>query len=374
MDIKFVDIVRQYNHYQSEIMNAIELVLNKGNFILGEEVEQFEDSFKDFIGCKYAVGVDSGTSALLLSISALNLKNGDEVITVPNTFISTAYSISECGASVKFVDVDEATQLMDVEQLEKSITSNTKALIPVHLFGQMVNMENILRIAKKYNLYIIEDVCQSHGAEQNGIKAGSIGDLGCFSFYPGKNLGAFGDAGMITTNNKELYEKLLLLRNYGSIQKYFHEIKGKNARLDTIQAAVLSVKLKYLNECNLIRNKIAAKYSQELQNVGDIILPVILENNFSVFHIYCIRTKKRDELKEFLLKYNIPSIIHYPVPIHLQKAYSELNHKKNDFPVSEKLADEIISLPIHPEMYDDEIYYIIQTIKKFFTNKINLPL
>ena len=249
MKIKFVDLNRQHDLYKDELLQAITAVLDKGDFILGDAVKEFEKSFSDYIGCQYAVGVDSGSSALSLALKVIDIGNGDEVITVSNTFISTAYAISDCGGKPVFVDVEEQTQLMDISMVESAVTSKTKAIIPVHLFGQMVDMNSLMGIAKKHNILVIEDACQAHGASQNGKKAGSIGDLACFSFYPGKNLGAFGDAGMVTTSNKAYYEKLMLLRNNGSIKKYYHKLKGRNARLDNIQAAVLKVKMESLDVC-----------------------------------------------------------------------------------------------------------------------------
>lgn len=366
MKIQFVDIQRQYRSYKGELLAAIERVLENGNFILGNEVQQFEKNFAAYNGCKYAIGVDSGTSALELSVLAIGINESDEVITVPNSFISTAYSISETGANVKFVDVDERTQLMNISLIENKITKKTKAIIPVHLCGQMVNMSGLLEIANRYNLKVVEDACQAHGALQNGKRAGTIGDLGCFSFYPGKNLGAYGDAGAITTNDELLYNKLILLRNYGSSKKYYHEFKGKNARLDTIQAAVLNVKLKYLEAWNKRRNELAQLYIKGLQNVGDLILPFIEKGNFSNFHLFPVRTKKRDLLFDFLTKQDIQVVIHYPIPIHLQNAYSELKLKRSVFPVTEMLADESVSLPIHPEMTEGEVDFVVTKIREFF--------
>lgn len=368
MEIRFVDIQRQYRKYKDELLGAIENVLEKGNFILGDEVGQFEKDFAAYIGCKYAIGVDSGTSALELSMLALNVGKNDDVITVPNSFISTAFAISEAGAKVIFVDVDEKTQLMDVTQLENAVTKDTKAIIPVHLCGQMVNMTHVTEIAQKYNLKIIEDACQAHGAIQNDKKAGTFGNLGCFSFYPGKNLGAYGDAGAITTNDEMLYNKIILLRNYGSHKKYYHEFRGKNARLDTLQAAILKVKLKYLDAWNQRRTEVAKIYMQELKNVGDLILPFVEKYNYSVFHLFPVRTKKRDELFDFLTQNGIQVVIHYPVPIHLQNAYKGLNLKKGSYPVTEKLAKEVISLPIHPDLTNEETLLIADKVREFFKN------
>jgi dTDP-4-amino-4,6-dideoxygalactose transaminase len=366
MKIKFVDLNRQHNLYKDELLQAITAVLDKGDFILGDFVKEFEKSFSDYIGCQYAVGVDSGSSALSLALKTIDIGNGDEVITVPNTFISTAYAISDCGGKPVFVDVEEQTQLMDISLVESAVTSKTKAIIPVHLFGQMVDMNSLMKIAKKHNLFVIEDSCQAHGASQNGKKAGSIGDLACFSFYPGKNLGAFGDGGMITTSKKLYYEKLMLLRNNGSIKKYYHKLKGRNARLDNIQAAVLKVKMKYLDEWNQKRKRIADKYSQSLNEVGDLILPAIKEENKSAHHLYVVRTKYRDELYDYLNSNGIETIIHYPIPIHLQESYSELQLTSGSFPITELLANEILSVPIHPHLTNQDLRYIINSMKKYF--------
>ncbi len=366
MKIKFVDLNRQHDLYKDELLQAITAVLDKGDFILGDAVKEFEKSFSDYIGCQYAVGVDSGSSALSLALKTIDIRNGDEVITVPNTFISTAYAISDCGGKPVFVDVEERTQLMDISMVESAVTSKTKAIIPVHLFGQMVDMNSLMKIAKKHNLFVIEDSCQAHGASQNGKKAGSIGDLACFSFYPGKNLGAFGDAGMVTTSNKAYYEKLMLLRNNGSIKKYYHKLKGRNARLDNIQAAVLKVKMEYLNEWNQKRKRIADMYSQSFNEVGDLKLPTIKEGNKSAYHLYVVRTKFRDELFDYLYSRGIETIIHYPIPIHLQEAYTDLLLKRDSFPITEMLANEILSLPLHPELLNEDIDYIISKVKGYF--------
>jgi len=366
MKIKFVDLNRQHNLYKDELLQAITAVLDKGDFILGDFVKEFEKSFSDYIGCQYAVGVDSGSSALSLALKTIDIRNGDEVITVPNTFISTAYAISDCGGKPVFVDVEEQTQLMDISLVESAVTSKTKAIIPVHLFGQMVDMNSLMKIAKKHNLFVIEDSCQAHGASQNGKKAGSIGDLACFSFYPGKNLGAFGDGGMITTSKKLYYERLMLLRNNGSIKKYYHKLKGRNARLDNIQAAVLKVKMKYLDEWNQKRKRIADKYSQSFNEVGDLILPAIKEENKSAHHLYVVRTKYRDELYDYLNSNGIETIIHYPIPIHLQESYSELQLTSGSFPITELLANEILSVPIHPHLTNQDLRYIINSMKKYF--------
>ncbi|MCH8905366.1 MAG: DegT/DnrJ/EryC1/StrS family aminotransferase, partial [Bacteroidetes bacterium] len=305
--------------------------------------------------------------ALVLALKALGVKEGDEVITVPNTFISTVYAISECKAKPVFVDVVEDTQLLDISQLRDVISSKTRAIIPVHLAGQMVDMDPILEIAKEHNIAVVEDACQAHGALQDGVKAGAIGDLGCFSFYPGKNLGAYGDAGMITTNNKKYYDWLMKFRNYGSGKKYYHEFIGRNARMDTVQAAVLNVKLPYLEVWIKKRNQVANKYLEGLANVGDIVLPTVEANNFSAYHLFMIRTQKRNDLFSYLNEQGVQTIIHFPIPIHLQTAYADLKLPEGSFHVAERLANEILSLPMHPNLLDEEIEYVIDTVRQFFT-------
>ncbi|MBL4752390.1 MAG: DegT/DnrJ/EryC1/StrS family aminotransferase [Flavobacteriales bacterium] len=366
IDIKFVDLSRQYEGISEEIDNAIRDVLQRGDYILGEAVGKFEAQFSRYIGCDYSVGVSSGTDALNLAIKALDIGTGDEVITVPNTFVSTAYAISEAGAHPVFVDVDEATQLMDPSLLEDRITERTKAIIPVHLFGQIADMSAISDIATKYDLHIVEDACQAHGATQNDKKAGSMGKLGCFSFYPSKNLGALGDAGMITTSDRELYEKLILLRNYGAQTKNHHVVRGYNARLDNLQAAVLNVKLKYLESWKARRNEIHKAYVTALTGVGDLKLPTTVPGNISACHLFVIRTNSREGLADFLTSKRVPTIIHYPVPIHLQDVYRNLKLKEGAYPVAEMLANDILSLPIHPEMTYEEVDWVSSQVQNYF--------
>jgi len=366
LDIKFVDLRKQYIEYEEELQDAIKEVLVKGDFILGKAVSEFESAFSKYIGCDHAVGVDSGSSALVLALKAIGIGEGDEVITVPNTYISTVYAISECRAEVVFVDVVEQTQLMDVRLLQDAITPKTKAIIPVHLAGQMVDMKPLMEIAKENNIAVVEDACQAHGAMQDGVMAGAVGDLACFSFYPGKNLGAYGDAGMLTTNNKEYYNWLMKYRNYGSEKKYYYQFIGRNARLDTIQAAVLLVKFKHLEAWNKKRKEVATSYLQGLKDVGDIRIPKVEPNNSPAFHLFMIRTKERDELFNYLNDKGIQCIIHFPIPVHLQRAYEHLGYKEGAFPVVEKLAKEILSLPLHPNLTPEEIDYIIDTTKKFY--------
>ncbi len=365
MKINFVDLKKQYEGIDTEIDAAIKNVLNSSQFILGKECEMFEKAFADFICVKYAVGVDNGSSALELGLRALGIGTGDEVITPVNSYIASSSCISTVGAKPVLVDCLEDTFNIDVQKIEKVITKNTKAIMPVHLFGQVANMETILQIARKYKLYIIEDACQSHGASFNGKMAGSFGDIAAFSFYPGKNLGAYGDAGMVVTKHKGLAEKIKMLRNYGQKEKYKHFILGGNRRLDNIQAAILRVKLKKLKAWNAKRLRNAKKYNKYLK-ITPVITPKIFPSYNHIFHLYVIRTIERDRLAQFLAEKGISTQMHYPIPIHLQPLYKDLGYKRGDFPVAEKLANEILSLPMFPELKENEIKYICQAIRAFY--------
>ncbi len=369
--IEFVDLKRQYKLIKREIDVAIKRVLNNSNFILGKEVEDFEKKLAQFCGVKYAVGLNSGTDALSLSLKSLGIRKGDEVITTPFTFIATAEVIADLGAKPVFVDINPRTFNINSSKIEKAITRKTRAILPVHLFGQMADMSEIMKIAKKYKLYIIEDAAQAIGAEYKGKKAGSIGDLGCFSFFPAKNLGAYGDGGMVITNNKKLAEKIRLLRNHGSSskEKYLNLILGTSSRLDAFQAAILRVKLKYLPKWNKKRNEIAKHYNKLLKGVGDILTPFYLQNRTHIFHQYTIRTKKRTALREYLKEKGIPTMIYYPLSLYLQPAFKYLGYKIGDFPEVEKAAEEVLSLPIYPELSKSEQDYIIQRIKEFYNEK-----
>lgn len=361
--IPFIDLKREYAEIGEEIDKAIQRVLDKQWFLLGEELEKFEQEFSNYIVVKHAIGVQSGSDALFLAIKALGIGSGNEVITVSHTFISTVDAIVRNGAKPVFVDIDPETYTMDVSQIEDKITKKTKAIIPVHLYGHPVDMDPIMEIAKKYKLFVIEDACQAHGAEYKGKKVGSIGDLGCFSFYPSKNLGAYGDGGMIVTNDEELSKKLSMLRNYGQSKKYYHDFIGVNSRLDEIQAAILRVKLKHLDEWNEKRKSIAKLYNELLKD-SNVILPI--EKNYAkhVYHLYVIRSKNRDKLQQYLLEKGIQTQIHYPVPVHRQKAYLNLGYNVN-LPVTEKISNEILSLPMYPWMKEEEVVNIAEVIKAF---------
>ena len=360
--IPLVDLEREYTEISGEIREAMGRVLKSGWFILREEVRRFEEEFSTYIGAKYGIGVNSGSDALYLALQALGIGSGDEVITVSHTFVSTVDAIVRNGAKPVFVDVDADTYCIGVTKIEQLITNRTKAILPVHFYGHPADMQPIMEIARKYKLIVIEDACQAHGAEYKGNKAGSIGDIGCFSFYPVKNLGSYGDGGIAVTDDKELAIKLRMLRNYGQSKKYYHDFVGVNSRLDELQAAVLRVKLKHLNEWNEKRRKAAKIYDQLLRDAG-VIIPVEKKYAKHVYHLYVIRDKKRDRLQQHLLANGIQTQIHYPIPVHKQKAYAELGHAAK-LPVTERICNEILSLPMHPFFREDEIHAIVERCKE----------
>lgn len=368
MNVPFVDLKRQYSSIKKEIDESVQDVIDKTAFIMGEKVKNFEDNFAKFCRVKHAIGVSSGTSALHLALLGAGIKAGDEVITVPNTFIATAEAVSHAGAEVKFSDVYAKTYNIDVSKVR--ITDKTKAIIPVHLYGQMAEMDALMDFAESHNLKIIEDSAQAHGAEHKGKRSGSMGDVGCFSFYPGKNLGAYGDAGMVTTNDDEIAEKIRALRDHGRSEKYVHKVVGFNHRIDALQCAILNVKLKHLNAWTDARRKNAELYNKLLSGVEGIITPVEKEYNKHVYHLYVIRTKNRDELQKHLKSHGISTGIHYPIPLHLQPAYSFLNYKKGDFPITEKHSKEVLSLPMFAELTKEEIEYVCEKTREFFYGKI----
>jgi dTDP-4-amino-4,6-dideoxygalactose transaminase len=364
MNIPVFDLKRQYENLKTEIDNAFKSVLENGIFVLGENVKRFEEEFAEYLGAGFAVGVGSGTEALHLSLKACDIGYGDEVITVPNTAVPTISAISFAGAKPVFVDITPDTYTMDLRKVEERITDKTKAILPVHLYGHSTEMEQIMKLAKAHDLRVIEDACQAHGAKYNSKNAGTIGDMGCFSFYPTKNLGAYGDGGMVVTNNEELYKKLIMLRNYGEVKKFTSKIEGFNSRLDEIQSAVLRVKLKYLDEWTNKRREIATMYHQLLYN-SNVQLPCERQWAKHVYHLFVIRVNKRDALKDYLHERGVGTQIHYPIPIHLQDAYKKLGHKAGDFPISERNAEEILSLPIYPELTTEEIEAVAGLITEF---------
>jgi dTDP-4-amino-4,6-dideoxygalactose transaminase len=364
MQIPFVDLKAQYRSISTEINKVVQTVMDNTNFILGKEVQQFESDFADFCNVKFCIGVGSGTEALHLAVRALGIGAGDEVITAANTYIATALGISFAGATPVLVDINAASYNIDVNRIEKAITKKTKAIIPVHLCGQPADMDPILEIARKYDLKVIEDAAQAHGAEYKGKRCGSMGNINCFSFYPGKNLGAYGDGGAITTNDPALAEQALLLRNYGQKVKYHHQLKGYNCRLDTIQAAILGVKLRHLQQWNEKRREHAALYN-ELFKDTPVVAPQEMSYARHVYHIYMIRVKERDGLQDYLNGKGVATVIHYPIPIHLQEAYEDLGYKEGSFSTAEKHAKEIVSLPMFGELTDEQIHYVVDRVKDF---------
>lgn len=365
--IPFVDLKKQYDSIRREVGAGIQGVLDNANFILGEPVAQFEAEFAGFCGTGHCIGVASGTDALHLALRAIEAGDGDEVITAANTFVATVLAISYVGARPVLVDADPATFLMDLERLEAAITPRTKAIIPVHLYGRMLDMERLRTIAKRHNVAVVEDACQAHGARWRGRKAGSLGTLGCFSFYPGKNLGAYGDGGAIVMSDESLYERLKMMRNYGSSRKYHHDFIGYNSRLDSIQAAVLSAKLERLDAWNERRVRNAAMYNERLEGIGDLVLPEIGETGSHVFHLYVIRTKRRDELLAYLGDKGVQCGIHYPVPVYSLGAYSALGFSEKDFPVTEQCAGEILSLPMFAELEEEQIDTVTRRVREFYS-------
>ena len=354
---------KQYEKFANEYKEAALRVLNSGWYILGKETEAFEKEFAEYLGANYCVGLNSGLDALILAVRALGIGEGDEVIVPANTYIATVLGITENKATPVFIEPDEFYNL-DAEKLESKITSKTKAIIVVHLYGQAANMSKIKEFSESHNLFLIEDCAQSHSAKFNGNVTGTWGDIGCFSFYPTKNLGAFGDAGAVIVKDKNLAEKFRALRNYGSLVKYQNEFCGVNSRLDEMQAALLRVKLSHLNELIDERRKLKDKYLNGIKN-PEIILPKVREGSEHVWHLFVIRTEQRNKLQNYLEDNGIHTQIHYPIPPHLQKCYEFLDYKKGDFPISEKYAGQVLSLPLYNGMTDEEIQYVINTINKF---------
>lgn len=369
MKIKFVDLKRENQVFEKPLTLIIQKIFRQAVFILGEPLERFEKNFARWLGKKYAVGVNSGTDALRLGLIAYGIKAGDEVITVANTYFATAMVVSNIGAKPLLVDPENIYFNIDPGEIAKHITRKTKAIIPVHLFGQTADMDPIVRLAKKHKLVIIEDCCQAHGAKYKGKKL-PYTETGAFSFYPGKNLGGFGDGGAIVTNNKTVYNCLKLLRNDGSVKKYEHLIVGFKSRLDSLQAEILDFKLKHLNTFIKNRRQAAALYNRYLAPIKEVTTPREAPYAFHVYHLYVIRCRKRDALQKYLAKKGIDTVIHYPKPIHLQKAYFGNNgYKKGAFPVAEKQAKEILSLPMFPEITAREIQYIAKTIQRFYKHE-----
>lgn len=364
MTIPFMDLKRQYTLLAPQIEEAIRRVFDRSFFILGPEGKAFETEFSKYIGVTHGIGVNSGTDALFLALLAAGIEKGDEVITVANTAIPTVAAIVASGAVPCFVDVYEKTALMNCDKITATLTSKTRAIIPVHLYGNPVPMRKIMDIAFKHNIIVIEDCAQAHGASIDGQRVGSFGHLSCFSFYPTKNLGAYGDAGMILTSDNEFAKKLFLLRQYGEEKRYHTIMNGFNSRLDELQAAILLVKLKYIEQWNKKRKEIAQQYEAGINNPKITFIQETPAGS-SVHHLFVVRTPNREEFQKYLQVHGIGTAIHYPIPLHLQKAYVDLGYEQGDLPMTEMIMKEIVSLPLFPELTAQEIDYIIDTINRY---------
>jgi dTDP-4-amino-4,6-dideoxygalactose transaminase len=371
VNIPFVDLKAQYRSIAPRVDAAIARVISNTSFILGEDVAQFEAEFATYCDTTYCVGIDSGTSALELALRAYDIGPGDEVITVANTFIATVSAIAFTGATPALVDIDPDTYNIDVAAVERAITPATRAIIPVHLYGQPADMEPLLEVARRHSLIVVEDACQAHGADYRGKRIGTLGGVACFSFYPGKNLGAYGDAGALVTNDGAIAERVRKLRDYGQTRKYHHKFIGYNRRLDTIQAAVLRVKLPELESWNAARLRHARTYNELLAD-SPVETPVIPDDRTHVFHLYVIRVAERDGLQAYLQQQGIATGIHYPIPIHLQEAYAHLGYQRGDFPVTEQYADTILSLPMYPELTHEQLSFIATSIREFVSGSSRL--
>jgi len=364
MKVPFVDLKLQYQSIKEEIDEAIRNVISDSAFIGGKYLKSFEANFASFCEINHCVGVGNGTTAIYVALKSLGIGVGDEVITAANTFIATSEAITMIGARVVFVDCDPISYNIDVTKIEKKITYSTKAIVPVHLYGQSAHMNPILELAKKYNLRVINDAAQAHGAWYDSMPLSQLGDCTCYSFFPGKNLGAYGDAGAVVTNDEQLAQRIRMRANHGRKEKYNHEFEGINSRLDGLQAAILDVKLKHLDEWTDRRIKIADTYSSELATISNIIPPIELSDIKHVYHLYVIRVLNREVIKNLLAEKGIVTGIHYPIPLPYLKAYNYLRHTSGDFPVAYSLKDEILSLPIHGSMLDEQVEYVIEKLKE----------
>jgi len=366
MNIPFLDLKKINQHYEQKLVTELQNVINSGWFIMGNKLTEFEKNYANFNNSNFCLGLGNGLDALILSLKSLNIGVGDEVIVPSNTYIASWLAISYVGAKVVPVEPRIDTYNINVNLIAEKITSKTKAIMPVNLYGQAAELTKIMELAKKHNLFVVEDNAQAQGATCDGKLAGNYGHINATSFYPGKNLGALGDGGAVTTNNSELAEKIKVLRNYGSQQKYYNEIKGYNSRLDELQAAFLDIKLKNLHAENKQRVEIAENYLKQLANVSDLILPVLAEGCTSNYHLFVIRTKLRNELQKHLQENGIGTVIHYPVPPHTQKAYEEYEFSVNQFPIATLIAETCLSLPVYPGMNEEQINYICDTVKLFY--------
>jgi dTDP-4-amino-4,6-dideoxygalactose transaminase len=363
--VKSGELAREYGEIQGEIDAAVAGVLHSGWFVLGPQVQAFEAAFAEYLGASYCVGCASGTEAIALAVMACGIGPGDEVITVAHTAVPTATALSMAGARPVFVDICPDTCLMDVAQVEQAITPRTRAILPVHLYGQCVDLDPLLAVAQKHNLPVIEDCAQAHGALYQGRHAGTVGQLAAYSFYPSKNLGCYGDGGAVVTNDPALAAKLAMLRNYGQSERYHHDIMGINSRLDEIQAAILSAKLPHLEAWNARRREIADRYAEALAGLP-VQLPVEAPTNRHVYHLYVIQVAERDRLQKSLAEQGVQALIHYPIPVHLQLAYAGLGYQRGALPVTERVAASVLSLPIYPQLRDDEVSTVAAAIRKFY--------
>lgn len=371
MNIPMLDLKEQYQSLKTEIQEKLEEVMSTSQFILGSNVKALEQDIADYSHVSYGVGVASGSDALHISLLAAGVEAGDEVIVPAFTFFATAGAVARVGAIPVFVDIEPEGYNMDPASLEQAITSKTKAVIPVHLYGQTAEMDSILDIAQKHDLIVIEDAAQAIGAEFKGRKTGGFGETACFSFFPTKNLGAYGDAGMIVTNQEEIAEKAKVLRVHGSKPKYYHHVLGYNSRLDEMQAAILRVKQSYLEKWNELRQLKAQTYTKLLEDyrIAQVIPPKVLPHRKHVFHQYTIRAERRDELQFYLKEQGISTMVYYPIPLHLQPVFSKLGYKEGDLPMTEQACKEVLSLPIFPELKDEQQDYVVQKIKEFYENE-----
>lgn len=365
LHVPFGNLAEAYRREHVEINNSLSRVLDRGWFVLGEEGKAFEQEFAAFCGARFGVGVGSGTEAIHLALRAVGLELGDEVITVANTCVPTVSAVTSAGGVPVLVDVDEATYTMDPSHIEERITARTKVLLPVHLYGQSADMDPILTLARRHGLKVVEDCAQAHGAEYRGRCVGTIGDAGAWSFYPSKNLGAFGDAGCVTTNDPECAERIRMMRNYGEKTRYHHTVKGFNSRLDEVQAAILRVRLTRLAIYNERRREIAQAYNDAFLGIPGFILPVEAEGRCHVFHLYVLRVERRDEFQNSLRQRGVATLIHYPVPIHRQQAYAECSEQSKFLPRTEAQAGQIISLPIYPEMTDEQVGIVVGAVHEW---------
>ncbi len=372
MNVPFVDLQAQYRAIKTEVDAAIKRVLDTSAFILGREVEAFERAFAEYVGAEFCVGVSNGTAAVQLAVTACGVGEGDEVIVPANTFFATAEAVSTAGATPVFVDCDADSFNIDAAKVEAAITPRTRAVIPVHLYGQAADLDPLFELAERHNLIVIEDAAQAHGARYKGRRVGGLARAGCFSFYPGKNLGAYGEGGAVLTNDAEVARRLRLLRDHGSEQKYRHEIIGYNFRLEGLQGAVLGVKLRHLDGWNALRRAHAARYTEllgALDTEGALTLPREMTYAEHVYHLYVVRAEDRDALQRSLQEAGVQTGIHYPVPIHLQPAYASLGHRAGDFPEAERQAARVLSLPMFPELTDAQLEHVAEAVNKFSSQK-----